>query len=145
MVENSALAAIRKAKVAHIKWRSYAQALIAGVEVTDDKVPKMHTECDFGKWYYGSGKNALGHLDSFKGIEAPHEMLHAIYGKIFDALHGGERHSLVERVFSSKSSLEWKRMEIARGYIDELVNVSETLLEAINLLEDEIRQSEVKE
>ncbi len=36
--KKEALDKLRKAKGAHIKWRSYAQALVAGVTVSDDGV-----------------------------------------------------------------------------------------------------------
>ncbi|MCP5418018.1 MAG: CZB domain-containing protein [Chromatiaceae bacterium] len=134
-----ALSAIRRAKSAHLKWRAFAQALIAGVPVTDDKVPKLHTECDFGKWYYGDAKKHLWHLDAYQGIESPHEMLHAIYGRIFNILHGMEGERLFSRLFTTKAERERRRSEIAQNLLVELVAVSETLLRAIEILEIEVQ------
>jgi hypothetical protein len=59
MDKKSALKAIRTASAAHIKWRAYANAMIAGVSVEEGKVPVMHTDCVFGKWYYGEGRANL--------------------------------------------------------------------------------------
>jgi hypothetical protein len=139
MHKSEILATIRRAKSAHIKWRSFAQALIAGVPVTEDKIPKEHTECDFGRWYYGEGRQVLGRLESFQGIETPHEMLHAIYNRIYNILHGMEGESLTSRILTSKAERLRRRIEVAQNLMIELVAVSETLLRAIELLESEIQ------
>lgn len=136
MDKKLALNMIRKAKAAHIKWRSYAQALVAGVEVSDEKVPVVHTSCEFGRWYYGQGQAELGALDSFQGIAAPHEMLHAIYGKIFNTLYRQEKKSLMQKLFVRESSQD--RYDRARAYMVDLVAASETLLTAIEMLEKEV-------
>jgi len=56
------LRVIRKAKSSHIRWRAYAQALVAGLEVPADGAPVNHQSCGFGKWYYGEGARQLGHF-----------------------------------------------------------------------------------
>lgn len=113
------LGIIRKAKSSHIRWRSYAQGMVAGVEIQEEKAPVQHTDCKFGQWYYGEGAARLGHLEIFEDIASPHEMLHAIYGQIHEMVHKGE-------------------MEQARKKLDEMIGVSRTLLEQISLLEDEV-------
>ena len=113
------LAVIRKAKSSHIRWRAYAQGLVAGVDVKEEKLPIMHTDCQFGRWYYGLGARHLGHLSVFEDIASPHEMLHAIYGQIHELVHKGEK-------------------EKAREKLDELIGVSRTLLDQIGLLEEEV-------
>ena len=138
MNKTDALAAIRRAKSAHIKWRAFAQAMIAGVPMTNEKLPKLHTECEFGKWYYGDGNRLLGNLDSFRGVEGPHEVLHAIYQRIFNLLRDGEGETLLDRLIKSKASRERRRTEQARELMVELIAVSETLLKSIEILEEEI-------
>lgn len=140
MNKTEALNAIRRAKSAHIKWRSFAQALIAGVPVTDDKVPKRHTDCDFGKWYYGAGHGSLGDLDSFRAIESPHEMLHAIYARIY-SIYSGEGETWLQRFLSTKAKLEQRRQENAKKLMEELIDVSESLLKSIEILEQEVHES----
>jgi hypothetical protein len=137
--KQEALDKLRKAKGAHIKWRSYAQALVSGVSVSDDKVPVEHTNCAFGQWYHGDGKRMLGHLVSYEGIYTPHEMLHEIYKRIFNVMHSDDASGL-KKLFSSKATRERERMELAREYMEELVGVSETLLTALDILEQEIRE-----
>lgn len=113
------LRVIRKAKSSHIRWRSYAQALLAGLEVAEDSAPVSHRLCGFGKWYYGEGATSLGHLEIFRDIETPHAILHQIYGRIHELVGAG-------------------RMEEAKPMLEQLIGVSRTLLDAMQLLEQEV-------
>ncbi len=140
MNKKIALDKLRKAKGAHLKWRAYAQALVSGVSVDDDKIPVEHTSCVFGQWYHGDGKEQLGHLSAYEAIYTPHEMLHAIYKKIFDLLHSKDNAGVFKKLFSTKEDRENERLALARSYMEELVGVSETLLQAIDLLEQEIKE-----
>jgi hypothetical protein len=141
MDRREAMTHIRKAKAAHIRWRSYAQALVSGVAVSDEKIPVAHTDCAFGQWYHGPGKALLGHLDSYEGIYTPHEMLHAIYHRIFDTLKSADNSGRLKKLFSSKETQQHKRLELAREYMVELIGVSETLLQALEMLEEEVRET----
>jgi hypothetical protein len=119
MNKTELLRLIRKAKSSHIRWRSYAQALVAGLDVPEDAAPKDHRACGFGKWYYDAGVRQLGHLDVFRDIEISHEILHGIYARIHQSVTGG-------------------RADEARPQLEQLIGVSRTLLEAIGLLEQEV-------
>lgn len=136
--KKEALDKLRRAKGAHIKWRAYAQALVSGVVVDEDKIPVEHTSCAFGQWYHHKGKIMLGHLASYDSIYTPHEMLHEIYKRIFHVLHSEGSSSIFKKLFSLKSAREHERLELARSYMEELVGVSETLLKALDILEREI-------
>jgi len=81
---------LRKAKAAHIKWRSYAYAMISGLDIETEYTPLQHTDCVFGKWYYSTGKEHFGHLDTYTGIEVPHKILHQLYSKIYDTAKKGK-------------------------------------------------------
>jgi hypothetical protein len=113
------LGLIRRAKSSHIRWRAYAQSLVEGVSVDEDKAPVRHTDCRFGQWYFGEGARLLRDLAVFKRIQAPHENLHSIYEEI---------HGLVAR----------GDFEKANSKLQELVNVSRTLLDQIDRLEEEV-------
>jgi len=115
------LEAIRKAKSSHIRWRSYAQALVDGVDLGDGRAPVSHLDCRFGRWYYGDGREQLGHLSDFQEIEEPHEKLHTTYAQI-DALVADGK--LIE----------------ARELLDELVGISRSLLEKIERLEEDVKR-----
>ena len=114
------LGILRRAKSAHIRWRSYAHGLVTGVPVSDDKIPVQHTECAFGQWYYGEGQERLGDMAIFQDLEGPHEMLHGIYAQI---------HEAVQQDKKSK----------ARKLFDELLAVSRDLMGQLELLESEIQ------
>ena len=119
--QDELLEVIRKAKSSHIRWRSYAQALVDGVDLGDGRAPVSHLECRFGRWYYGDGTEQLGQLDAFRNIEKPHEQLHTLYAQI-DAL-----------------VTEGKLPE-AREQLEELVGISRSLLDGIELLEREVKR-----
>lgn len=117
--KDEALHMLRKAKSAHIKWRSHAQGMVAGLDLAEDKTPVQHGDCAFGRWYYGAGQRALGHYDLYEGVEAPHRILHQIYGEIYHYIKKG-------------------KAEKAREKLPHLMEISRTLLETIALLEQEV-------
>lgn len=113
------LSEVRKAKAAHIKWRSYAYALVAGLDIEPDYAPLDHTDCAFGKWYHGPGREHFGHLDTYAGIDVPHRILHKIYHRIFHLAQEGQR---------SEAEQEAKR----------LTELSRQVIESLELVEQEI-------
>jgi hypothetical protein len=110
---------IRRAKSSHVRWRAYAQGLVAGVDVKDENLPVKHTDCRFGKWYFGHGTQVFGDLPVFSDIQGAHEMLHAVYEQIYD---------LVKQ----------KDLSSAQNKLTQMMDISRTLLELLNLLEEEI-------
>lgn len=138
------LAQLRSAKSAHIKWRSYAQALVAGLPLDDSKVPVIHTDCAFGRWYYGPGQ-VLASLNSYRAIEEPHEILHNIYMKIVKKLFHEEDVGLLKKLLgSSKRAGENRATEVSE-LMENLVVVSRTLLETIEMVEKEVLQMDEEE
>ncbi len=115
------LSELRKARAAHIRWRSYAYAMIAGLEIEAEFAPLEHTECVFGKWYHGAGEIHFAHLDTYTGIDVPHRMLHKLYHKIYELAQSGQ--------------LDEADKEARR-----LTEFSRQVLEALDLLEQEIRE-----
>ena len=110
---------LRKAKAAHIKWRSYAYAMVSGLDIDTEYTPLQHTECLFGKWYYGAGKEHFGHLDTYAGIEVPHKILHMLYTKIYE--------------LAKKGKLQDAEVEAKR-----LTELSHQVMEALELVEREV-------
>ncbi len=137
MDKKEILLQLRQAKSAHIKWRAYAQALVSGLPVEKDHVPVIHTDCAFGQWYYGAGQQ-LSDLSSFDSISAPHEMLHQIYMEIFKLLFGEDERSTFQKIFGSKSKKNTQKE--AKKLMQDLLSISGTLLEAISLLENEVKE-----
>ncbi len=138
MIRKEILAQLRLAKSAHIQWRSYAQAITAGIPVENDHVPVLHTSCKFGKWYYGQGQQ-LSTLSSYSGIDTPHEVLHQIYKEIYSLLFGEGSRSTLRKMLGLKSKVTRKKRERVDELMQNLLDVSGTLLEAINVLEKEVR------
>ncbi|MCG8426905.1 MAG: CZB domain-containing protein [Chromatiales bacterium] len=138
MNKKEVLSQLRQAKSAHIQWRSYAQALVAGIPVEQDHVPVIHTDCKFGRWYYGHGQE-LSSLKAFSAIDTPHEMLHQIYMKIYKLLEGEDDRSTMQKMFGSKAKMMKQRQQEADALLQKMLSVSGTLLEAIAQLEQEVQ------
>jgi hypothetical protein len=112
---------LRKAKAAHIKWRSYAYAMVSGLEIEEEYTPLSHTDCAFGHWYHGAGKEHFGHLDTYAGIHVPHQILHQLYTKIYEA--------------AKKGKLKDAEVDAKR-----LTELSHQVIEALQLVEDEVER-----
>jgi Chemoreceptor zinc-binding domain len=110
---------LRKAKAAHIKWRSYAYAMLAGLEIDAEYTPVEHTACAFGKWYHGAGKEHFSCLDTYAGIAVPHRILHQLYNKTYEMIQQGK----------------FEEAEVDARLLTEL---SRQVIEALELVEREI-------
>lgn len=83
MVNNSVISKLKKSKNAHIRWRTYAEALASGNDSVVDQLPVKHTDCEFGKWYHGDGQE-FADLDLYKEIGFIHQSLHEEFEIIFN-------------------------------------------------------------
>jgi hypothetical protein len=133
------LAMLQAARSAHIQWRARAQALVAGIPLEKEQVPVIYTDCKFGKWYYGAGQQ-LSVLETFRAIEEPHQRLHQLYMKIFNLLFGEDDRSTLKKIFGSKKKYIANNFEEAQRIMPQLIGISETLLEAIEIVTDQVRQ-----
>lgn len=68
-------------KVDHIIYKSSAYSGILN-ESADKIKTTAHTECRFGKFYYGEGKSMFGQTKSYRDIEKPHQNVHEIINAI---------------------------------------------------------------
>jgi len=137
MEKKAVINQLRKAKSAHIRWRSYAQALVSGIPMDEGKVPVIHTDCEFGRWYFGEGQ-ALSNIHGFKAIAAPHERLHAVYMEIFKQLFEEDDITLFARLIGRKAKTQESRRLAVQNLLDELLSISEKLLENIEELEQAV-------
>ncbi|HHT00662.1 MAG TPA: hypothetical protein ENK73_07385 [Thiomicrospira sp.] len=137
MTKKEIIIKLRAAKASHIQWRAYAQAIVGGFSVDQNHVPVIHTNCKFGQWYYGKGQ-ILSSLGGYAAIDAPHAMLHQIYMEIFKLMFGEVKKGFLGGLFTSKEKTREKNQKKADELMKNLIAVSETLLEAINMLEQEI-------
>ncbi len=134
MTKKDIIEKIRKAKLGHKRWISYAKAIHMGIELDEGAVPVLETDCSFGKWYYGEGQ-ALSELDSFTSIEKPHTTLHDIYMQLFKA-----REKPVKRgLFTSAKKAEREKQEAIEMLMNRLIQVSEVLLDNLKTLELDLK------
>jgi methyl-accepting chemotaxis protein len=110
---------ILEAKSSHVKWLAYALALIEGVDCSHECAPVSPKECEFGKWYYGEGKEILGDTECYHSLEAPHEMLHNLFENIYKLVDSGN-------------------LDEARKHVSSLREMSDILIEALDYLKEEI-------
>ncbi len=140
MTKEEILTQLRTAKTAHMQWLSDALALISGLAAERDHVPIAHTDCQFGKWYFGAGQRLSG-FSAYHAIEAPHELLHQTYARIFGILAAEDSRPLIARLLGSKGKLTKKRRKEADDLMQNLLSVSRMLLESIALLEQAVQSA----
>lgn len=122
MSKTEVLLMLLKGKQAHLEWRSHAEQLIKGTELSDAKAPVDDHSCEFGKWCYGPGKFSLGFLEHYELVLETHQVMHAVYRQIHD--------------LAMQNNLK-----AAQDGLLELAQASDALLGAIELLEQEVRTS----
>ena len=128
---------LHSAKKAHVKWVQRAKALIEGLPIEKDAIPVDCTECKFGQWFYGDGQNlnAIPGMDCLHEIETLHFNLHDMYMKIFKVYFGEMNRSFFSKLFNMKKKVSESDKEIAREYYNQLLDISNQLLEVIGKLE----------
>ncbi len=134
MTKAEAIEKIRKAKMGHKKWVSYAKAMHMGINVDKDAVPMLETDCDFGKWYYGEGQ-IFSDLESFQAIEAPHSLLHQTYMQLYKA----RRKPVKTGIFISKNKAQNEKQKKLDNLMNQLLQVSQILTDNLKELETDIK------
>ena len=66
---------ISSIKADHMVFKGNAYNRILSDKKSDAKMAN-HTECRFGKWYFGEGKKEYGKLKSYKDIDRYHKIVH---------------------------------------------------------------------
>lgn len=91
MDKTIALSQLRHARSAMIHWREYAhQRVVSGVVVGSKGAPVKSSECEFGKWFHGSGTEMLGHIPEFCAIRDNHSALYEVHKQIHHHLLSDE-------------------------------------------------------
>jgi len=126
---------LRKAKTAHLRWRAYAMALSSGYAVEEGQLPVQHTDCQFGRWYYGEGQT-LNKYQEFRDIEEIHSQLHHIYQEIFKTLFDQPEPSFWKKLLgkSADADLINKKMQLEKK-LERLSDQSRKMMEALDQLE----------
>ncbi|MBN1952492.1 MAG: CZB domain-containing protein [Bacteroidales bacterium] len=87
---------IEQKHVQHLEWARQVNALLTDKDVTELNVQLDHTQCAFGKWYYGEGKKDAERLapqlrPTLNAIEEPHKHLHGSAARIGEVFEQGDR------------------------------------------------------
>ena len=130
---------IRAAKRSHVTWVKRTRALIDGLPVDQEKVPVLPTECIFGQWYYGDGKN-LSKLETFKAIENTHNQLHNTDADIFKLLFENNKPSLLKRMLGVSAKPKQQNIDAANILFLELQTMSDVIVTKLEALEGSIKQ-----
>ena len=63
-------------KAAHLAWKLHLEAMLhKGVTLSLSEIPD-HTQCEFGKWYYGNSSNAVRSFKEYAALESVHQYMH---------------------------------------------------------------------
>jgi len=105
---NDLLSEIDTFKNAHLGWLHKVETMQHGGMVINLVDVPRHTECSFGRWYYGVGMNKFSHAREFKDIEAPHERFHTLlkeYVAIFNKQGPGAARINYEQLISASKNI----------------------------------------
>ncbi len=76
-------------KTAHRSWRLKLRNFLDGREnLTAEKI-SSHRDCELGKWLYGDGGAAYGHLAEFGELEEKHQQMHSAVKEVVELKHAG--------------------------------------------------------
>jgi hypothetical protein len=135
--KDEVLKALRDARHAHLKWVTYAEALLQGEPLEKEEIPLRYTDCDFGAWYYGEGQS-LSTLPSFSAIAVPHTQLHTVYAQLFKSLYGEVDASLLKKLFGVSKKHQQVKLDAAARMLPELKAASKQVVAALDALEREV-------
>ena len=114
-------------KVDHIILKSRAQSAILN-ETKESITIGSHTDCRFGRFYYGEGKEKFGHTHAYGELEMPHRDVHEILTKLMPCTE-------------TKSCLN---DENVKTIVNELVSLEEKSNRLFGLIDDMVRQGNPK-
>jgi len=64
------------AKTDHLLWKARVDYMLKGLVRLDESKVKDHHICRLGKWYFGAGQAAYGHLQAFQQLDSLHARFH---------------------------------------------------------------------
>lgn len=102
-------------EVDHLNWAQKLSKFVFDDKVTELDVQLDHTQCGFGKWYYGAGrKNAEARQPELKEdlrlIEEPHRKLHES-AQLIKKVHSHGNAKEVRDIFESNTGVQLKQVQ----------------------------------
>ena len=113
-------------KIDHIMFKSRAYSAVVYGSVADEILDRDHTTCDFGKWYYGKGKELFGKIDIFKKMGESHKKFHEFIEMNLEYVKSGE-----STLQSENKDIIIDRFKNAEKYSEELFSLMDELVENI--------------
>ncbi|MBI4667174.1 MAG: CZB domain-containing protein [Nitrospinae bacterium] len=100
-------------KVAHNYWKTRLNSALFKNQTLNPSEISDHTQCKFGKWYFGDGVQKFGHSGSFQEINVWHEKIHKHAREIAQLLIDGRREQAIEKYegFHSLTSHMFKLLD----------------------------------
>jgi methyl-accepting chemotaxis protein len=90
-------------KTAHALWSTKLSDLLAGkISLAPDEVAR-HTECKFGKWYYGAEGQQLAEFPVFQTLGEEHAKFHALARSIAELHKNGRRQEAAQKLGELRS------------------------------------------
>jgi methyl-accepting chemotaxis protein len=88
-------------KQAHLGWITAAETMQkGGKKISLNEVP-AHTNCAFGRWYYGAGVGQFGQMQEFIAVELPHKEFHNLlreYVEIYKSQGAGRADATLKQL-----------------------------------------------
>ncbi len=84
---------------AHRAWKTRLSNFLKGTEELHHEDIASHRECELGRWLYGSGMAAYGHLPEMDSLERDHQTLHGKIKAVVEA-HNANDKARAESAFS---------------------------------------------
>ncbi|MDX8387384.1 MAG: CZB domain-containing protein [Ghiorsea sp.] len=128
---------LRNARSAHKAWVARAEGLVLGMPLEKEQVPILPTDCNFGKWYYGSGQ-LLRKLPAYYRIEKVHDELHRTYMQIFKLLYDEPDVSAIGKFFGRVKKAKAAQLKKAEGLLVKLRGISDEVCALLETLEIQV-------
>jgi len=146
MTKSNALEHLDAARRSHIKWLNRAKSMVEGKNMIRDPHPLASTACQFGLWFNDEGHKLYVLLD-IKGegkIRLLHDKLHDKYLKIYE-IYFGSAEGIVynQKVRLAKRAVSQEEDAEAKGLMQDLKELSYSMLEEIIYLENVVKNSNV--
>jgi methyl-accepting chemotaxis protein len=108
-------AEVLQREVDHLKWTQELSLFAHDEHAKELNIQLDHTQCGFGKWYYGDGrKSAEKLLPGLKGtlqeIEEPHRRLHESAVQVRNA-HDGGRFAEAQAIFNTETLMQLRSVQ----------------------------------
>ena len=137
---------IRLARLAHVKWVQRAKSLVNGIPIKEEDIPLTSDACEFGKWFYSDGQILLTIFNNktVKELENLHNQLHEEYMNIFKIYFDLSNLNFFAKLLQQGKKVSKEEHHKARLYLKSLEEISEILINKLNIMETKINMAEEK-